>query len=210
MGKLVKGQGRLVPGELIDARSEASSIVDRAREEASRILESARAEADRLRAGAGDIREAARREGHEAGRDAALAEIGGSLAAARAEAESIRVASRDTALALALRMAEKIVGRAVELGPSLLASIAGDALEESRARSGPVTLRVHPDDLRHVERERPALAARVAAGIEVRLLADESVGRAGCVIETPTGRLDARLSTQIDALARALGAGHGI
>jgi flagellar biosynthesis/type III secretory pathway protein FliH len=37
-------------------------------------------------------------------------------------------------------------------------------------------------------------------------MADEAVGRYGCVIETPHGRVDARLETQLAALERALGA----
>jgi len=41
-------------------------------------------------------------------------------------------------------------------------------------------------------------------------VADASVGRNGCVVETPVGRLDARLQTQLDALERALrGTGFG-
>jgi hypothetical protein len=35
-------------------------------------------------------------------------------------------------------------------------------------------------------------------------VADEAVGRAGCVIETAVGRVDARLETQLAALERAL------
>jgi flagellar biosynthesis/type III secretory pathway protein FliH len=102
-------------------------------------------------------------------------------------------------------MAEKIVGRVLELHPSLLAEIAAGALGASRARGGPVTLRLHPADLALVERERPRLIARLAPSVELRLVADEVVGRAGCIVETAAGRLDARLATQLDALERALG-----
>jgi flagellar biosynthesis/type III secretory pathway protein FliH len=73
-----------------------------------------------------------------------------------------------------------------------------------------VVLRVHPDDIAAVEQTRPNWSQRIAAAAEVHLVADDSVGRNGCVVETPAGRLDARLQTQLDALERALrGTGLG-
>jgi flagellar biosynthesis/type III secretory pathway protein FliH len=78
------------------------------------------------------------------------------------------------------------------------------ALAASRATAGAVVVRVHPDDLPAVERERPRWAERLAAAIQLRVVADPTVGRAGCVVETPVGRLDARLSVQLDAFERAV------
>ena len=57
-----------------------------------------------------------------------------------------------------------------------------------------------------VEARRAALEAGAPAAALV-LVSDESVGRHGCVIETPRGRVDARLETQLAALERALNAG---
>src|SRR2546430_1531441 len=105
----------------------------------------------------------------------AIAELRGPSPVARAGGPA-RVAA-EAALALAVGMAEKIVTGSIALDPSLTAAVVGEALAESRARAGPITVRLHPDDLAAVERERPALAARVARGIEVRLLTDEAVGR---------------------------------
>jgi flagellar biosynthesis/type III secretory pathway protein FliH len=140
----------------------------------------------------------------------AAAEVTRLLVSARVTAEAERAAAKDAALVLARKMAERIVGRAVALDPSILGEIAGQALAASRARGGSVVLRVHPDDLAAVEQTRPNWSQRVAAAADVSLVADESVGRNGCVVETPVGRLDARLQTQLDALERALrGAGLG-
>lgn len=143
-------------------------------------------------------------------RESGLAEVTLLLVSARAEAESERVAAKDAALVLARKMAEKIVGRAVELDPSVMGEIAGQALAACRARGGTVVLRVHPDDLAAVEQTRPNWSRRIASAADVRVVADASVGRDGCVVETPVGRLDARLQTQLDALERALrGTGLG-
>jgi len=196
MGRLVKAIGRVVPAPVLDARAEAGRLVADARVEAER----GRAEAERLRV-------AARQQGYEAGlaagRDAAAAEITERLVAARADAAAARDQAKDVAAALARRMAEKIIGRAVELDPAALAGIVVEALEASRARTGPVVLRVHPDDLAAVEAARPTWLARLPTIPEVRLVADPVVGRYGCVVDTPVGRLDARLDTQLAALERA-------
>ena len=50
------------------------------------------------------------------------------------------------------------------------------------------------------------------AGTALELRTDERVGRHGCVVETATVRIDARLAPQLAALERALtaiGAGGG-
>jgi flagellar biosynthesis/type III secretory pathway protein FliH len=65
-------------------------------------------------------------------------------------------------------------------------------------------LRVHPDDLAAVEDRRPRWLGGEESPGEVSLVADPSVGRYGCVVETPAGRLDARLKTQLDVLERVL------
>lgn len=143
-------------------------------------------------------------------RESALAEVTRLLVSARVEAEAERAAAKDAALVLARKIAEKIIGRAVALDPAVMGEIVGQALAASRVRGGAVVLRVHPDDLAAVERTRPEWLARVAAGANVRVVADASVGRHGCVVETPVGRLDARLETQLDALERVLrGSGLG-
>jgi flagellar assembly protein FliH len=104
-------------------------------------------------------------------------------------------------------MAEKIVGRAVALAPEVIADIAGAALETCRPRGAVVRLRLHPDDLPAAEARHAALAARAPGAAAIELVADGGVGRFGCVIETPLGRVDARLETQLGALERALGGG---
>jgi flagellar biosynthesis/type III secretory pathway protein FliH len=150
-----------------------------------------------------DARAEAWRRGLEEGR----AEAAAMLVAARAEAERLLAEARPVALAVAGKMAERIVGRAVELDAGVMAEIAGEALAACRPRAGAVRLRVHPEDLAAVGRRRAALLARLAEGAALEVIADEAVGRAGCVVDTPVGRVDARLETQLAALERALEGG---
>jgi flagellar biosynthesis/type III secretory pathway protein FliH len=180
MGRIVKGTGRVIAGEVMEARGEAAAL-----------------------------REAARREGYAAGRAEAAAEMAAVLLRARAEASRLIVGARPAALAIAGKMAERIVGRAVVLDPGVMADIAAEALAACHTPSGAVRVRVHPADLAAVEARRARLAGGLPEGAALELAADEAVQRYGCVVETPVGRVDARLDTQIAALERVLDGGDG-
>jgi flagellar biosynthesis/type III secretory pathway protein FliH len=198
MGRLQKGLGRVVPAAVLTATEEAAQIRARAEADAATIrteAQAARAEAERA--------------GFEAGKQEGMAQVSALLLAARAQAERDLDSAKDAAIVLARRMAERIVGRAIELSPGLMGAIVGEAMVASRARTGTVVLRAHPEDLAAIERERPRWLARVAAGVDVRVVADPAIGRYGCVVETAVGRLDARLETQLDALERALRGSSG-
>lgn len=202
MGRLLKGNGRLIPGPVLSAREQAARVRDEARDDAAR----ARAEAEALR---GDAERRGYDAGFAAGRDAGLATVTELLTAAEVEAEATRARTRDLAVVLARRMAEKVIGRAVELAPEVMADIAAQAVAASRPRTGRLVLRVHPDDLAATEQAQARWRQHIPAEVEVRLVADVAVGRSGCVVETPLGRLDARLETQLDALERALARSRG-
>ena len=193
MGRVIKTMGHVVPGQVVDARAEADALLAAARADAADVL-----------AGAGAARERARLEGLAQGRAEAAAEAAALLAAARAEATRLLAAAQPAALVLAARMTEKIVGRGVALDPGVMADIAGAALDACRPRGDWIRVRVHPDDLAALTARRDALVARAPAATALELVADEAVGRNGCIIETALGQVDARLATQIATLERAL------
>lgn len=187
MGRLVERWGGVVPAVIVDAYADAKAIVEAARREAD------------------EIRAEARRSGERAGRDEAAAACTELIVGARLDAERVRSSALSSARVLALRMAEKIVARAIDLDPSVLTAIAAQALEAARAQSGVVTLRVHPEDAAALARDRAALLAHLRRGVELRIEADASISRPGCVVETPAGRVDAQLETQLAALASVIG-----
>jgi flagellar biosynthesis/type III secretory pathway protein FliH len=196
MGRIVGGgeaRGRVVPTAVLDARDEAATL-----------RTAARADADALRARADEERAEAVKQGREEGRAAGAAEIAALLVGARVQAEQLREAATPAAIAIARKMAEQIVGRAVALAPEMMADIAGAALEACRPRGDWVRVRVHPDDAAAVIARKQALAARAPTAAALDVVTDEAVGRFGCVIETAVGRVDARLETQLAALERAL------
>jgi flagellar biosynthesis/type III secretory pathway protein FliH len=166
-----------------------------------RLVKGAGGPAAPVEAGDPDAQRRGYQAGLDAGREAGLATVTELLVAARADAEQVRAQARDAALVLARRMAEKIVGHAVDVAPAVMGDLVAQALVASRARAGAVIVRVHPQDLAAVEASR---ARWGTAAVVVRLAADVGVGRYGCVVETPVGRVDARLEAQLEALERAL------
>lgn len=173
----------VVAGAVADAAAEARAILARAEQRAAqsreRTLAEARAEA-RAEVAAGLLQLAERS-------DALLGEL---------EREAIR---------LALLLARRIVGDALEAEPDRLAAIVAPLLERVR-RARQVTVRVHPQDRDALEARLPGLCARAQLASTIRIEADAALARGDCVVISDAGVLDARIDTRLEALARALGA----
>jgi type III secretion protein L len=182
----------IVEAPVYDARLEAERLLTDARAQAAELLAAAHAEAERVRSNAAG-------EGRERG----LAAITELLAGARALAARAQADAEGELRALAVRIAERILGRELALRPDAVIEVAAEALKLSgEART--LEVRVHPDDLAALERGRPRLVERCHAAQAATFRGDERVARGGCIVETELGIIDARLSTQLEALERAL------
>jgi len=184
--RIIKG------GTTADEAPVAPAQVFDARVEAERIVRQAQTEADRIRAQAAA-------EGRERGM-AAVTEL---LVGARAAASRARAAASGELRLLAVKIAEKIIGHELQARPEAIVDLVAEALTAAGA-SRQVTVRCHPDDLAALERGRPRLVERLARAQAVQFRVDGAVGRGGCVVETELATIDARLSTQLDAIERAL------
>jgi type III secretion protein L len=195
-----------VPSRVLKAGSErtakVTSLYD-ARLEAERILAEARAEAQRIVAEAESEAERARAQAVQEGRERGLAAVSELLVGARAVAARARQSAEADLRALAVKIAEKILGRELELQPNAVVDVAREAI---RLIGEPhtVTLRAHPDDVEALERGRPRLLERLRTSAALTIRADERIGRGGCIVESELGLVDARLSTQLEAIERAL------
>jgi type III secretion protein L len=191
MARVLKG-GRPAGGEgtpRIDERPFDAKV------EAERILADAGREAERLRAQAVT-------EGRERGM-AAVSEL---LVAARASAARAQRNVQGDLRTLAVRIAERILEREISLNPDAVSDIVAAALRQAGAPRD-IVLRVHPDDLKALERGRPRLLERALRAQALQFRADASVGRGGCIVESELGTVDARLPVQLEAIERALRGG---
>ena len=184
-------RGAVVKRAVVDARAEARRILA----DAAREAEETRGRAERE---ARELREAAYQEGHEE----ALAEMNQALLEAHERRDTALAGAERDVLRLAVKLAEKIIGREIERDDAALADIVSTALRHARQQES-LTVRVNPADLPRVQAHRDRLDPSGRARF-IDLVADPRVGTGGCVIEGESGTVDARLDTQLRVLERAL------
>lgn len=215
--------------DLRDISTKADALIASARQEAERILSEARSHA-------AVVRDAAHREGYDAGtaegmtrgdaegRETALAEARARLKADQAslvkalteamqafshQREQFLSAARRDAVALAVAIAQRVarkLSKIDEAAMEMAAEACAEALQ-SIAESSEVTVRVHPADAGAVSELTAELADLVKSARGVRLSADESVGRGGVIVSTSDCVVDATVSGRIDRIADELLAG---
>ncbi|MFN8644395.1 MAG: FliH/SctL family protein [Candidatus Binatia bacterium] len=113
--------------------------------------------------------------------------------------ELLRRTEREVA-ELALAIARRVVHRELALDQDLLLAMARVALD----RLGDVaaaSIRLHPDDYAAVMASRSAMPS---APQGVQIVADPSVHRGGCVVQSEFGSVDVGVTTQIDELTHTL------
>lgn len=184
-------RGGLVKNVVVEAKAEAQRIRAEAESAAAAVRESALASAQ-------ELRDAAYREGLEA----ALLELNTCLLAAGEMRDSALVKVEQDVLRLAVKIAQKIIGREIEHNDDTLAQIIATALNQAR-RHETLTLRINPADLPLVHARRDLLD-QITRAPYLDLIADPHVTRGGCIIESDSGTIDAQLETQLRIIERAL------
>lgn len=178
---------RRIPAVVLDAHEEASTIRARAAEDARRILDEARAKVAHLADDA--ARDARERE---------IARVTAELLAVRAAEEKRRAAEIDRSIAVATALAERVIGEGLRVEPERIAVLATEALREARGARH-VRIEASPDDVAPLRDALALLGTDVA-----EIVASDELGRGSLVVVTDLGRVDARLTPQLDRLAAAL------
>lgn len=110
------------------------------------------------------------------------------LIATRAERDLVK---------LALEIARKVVHREVNSDPDIVLTMARVALERLHPRAIAKVL-LHPEDFEYVKANRHKLSNTSA----LELIADGSVDRGGCIIQSEHGDIDARIEQQFAGIER--------
>jgi len=209
--------------DLGDLQREARRLEQRSLAQAKAIIDEARAERDRLTAGAAEKGAAKGHseglakgldEGRAKGREEAIAHAKSELEPLQkrwasaldeflAQRDDLLSTARTDVLRFAVAFAERIVRRTIELNPDLAGSVLEAAIAQV-LRPSRLVIECHPDDLALVERVLPDLVARCAPGAHAETIANPQVGRAGIVLRSEAGSIDASIRTQIDRLVEAL------
>jgi len=194
-----------------DAEVQAQADLQKIRDE----IETAVAERDR-------IRDEARREGLELGRQDAVeqaskverervaAETAGlgdllrkAAAGIDAKRDGLVAAAERDLVKLALAVAAKIVKAEIVGGKSVAAGNLRRAVELS-ARRQEIRVQLHPDDVALIEAYLPELRREFSDLQKVSLEPTPSVARGGVVVQTREGSVDAAIATQLEEIERGL------
>jgi len=194
------------------ARAQADQIIQAARDEAARIIASA--EAQGLEQGRARGHAEGYQQGLEQGRTEALQQT-------KAELDRVREVCRQTAgeletrrqdidrdarqavLQFALRMAEKVVHRVIEVDETVIVDQLANALSHV-LRPVDVAVRINPSDRAVLEAAMPELLAEFAQFQHVRIIDDPVIGPGGCVVTYGQGRVDATIETQMDRIVHLM------
>lgn len=129
------------------------------------------------------------------------AQVGALLASFGDELAGLQQEMARTLAITATQLARRIVRSELALRPELVAHVAQEALETLLLSAKHITLRVHPDDHALIAQgTADTLDARGA-----RLLADASMARGGCLVESDIGVIDASIETRWRRAAASLG-----
>src|SRR5262245_12159748 len=126
--------GGVIKGDIYSASGRAREILAKAQQDAEEIIRRAV-----------EQREKEKKDGYDAGYQEGLAQVTELLAKARVEYDqTMKNASKDM-LGLSFKIAEKIIGKALELDKNLIIDIVAQALQTVR-QSRQITIHVHPED----------------------------------------------------------------
>jgi flagellar biosynthesis/type III secretory pathway protein FliH len=175
--------------EELEGRARAEVIVRDATERAEVILSEARGRA-----------EAAAAEAAREAQAAEQAKLAAMFLAVKKADESRAERDLDRSVALAVALAERLIGASLELRPETIAGLARQALAEARGIRR-ARIAAHPLDVAPLQAEIATLGLPVAS-IEIR--GDDTLQRGELKLHTDLGTLDARLTPRLERLAAAL------
>ncbi len=132
-------------------------------------------------------------------------QIGALLQSLGAELDGLQQDMARTLAVSATHLARQIVRAELVSAPELIAAVAQEAVDTLLLSARHITLRVHPDDHALVAQG----AAEVLEARGTRLLADASMTRGGCLVESDIGVIDASLQTRWRRVAASLGCDDG-
>jgi flagellar assembly protein FliH len=155
--------------------------------------------------------EQARIDGHAEGLAAGLAqahaEAAGAMEALAAAEAQVRASLTEftaeaerAAVSLAMEIARKVVAAELETRPELVLEVVSSALRRATERDR-LVVEVSPQDFPLIRDAADDLAGRLGGIQRLEVVAERRVERGGCIVRTPEGEIDGRISEQMERLA---------
>jgi len=111
--------------------------------------------------------------------------------------------SEDELLKLAFLVAKKIVRQEIKHDRRILAQLVSEALRGFPEQHD-IVVSLHPEDYKVITSNRELFLAGIGEDRQITLKADETTTLGGCVVESSTGVIDARIEAQLDEIYKGL------
>lgn len=149
-------------------------------------------------------------DGLEEGRKQGYEEMTGLISEARKVVDLSKIdyrqkieSSESTILDLALKVAETIIGHAIEENQEYFLSVVKRAIKEAREYKE-IQLHIHPNHYEFLLSQKEDLLKMFPKEAELYIYPDEDLLENGCVIESGNGRIDATVDTQLQEIKQKL------
>jgi flagellar assembly protein FliH len=117
--------------------------------------------------------------------------------------KEIFTTSEREVLRLALEIARKVIRREVSVDEELILTLVKVALNRLSEQTI-ITVRMNPRDYQSIQRHHAAHSSAGTLSEGIKLLEDPSISRGGCLIETESGIIDARIEEQLREIENGL------
>jgi flagellar assembly protein FliH len=117
--------------------------------------------------------------------------------------ERIVKESEDELLKLSFVLAKKIIRQEIKQDRQIMAQVVSEALREFPEQHD-IIICLHPEDYQVISSNRELFLAGVGNDRQITLKPDEAMSVGGCVVESSTGVIDARIEAQLDEIYRSL------
>ena len=161
----------------------------------------------RAREEADAIREAAAKEGYQAG----LSQSKDDLNAFRESLKEFLNAKQEVfdkiapeILSISVDIAKKIIKKELTQAPEILLQSVQEILKGLSKEETKITLHANPSQVSMLKGEVPEMAAQLGLEAKIMVIPDETVMEGGCVVTTTNGVVDATIDTQLAIISEAL------
>ena len=161
----------------------------------------------RAREEAASIREAASKEGYQAGLEQAREDV---LALKNAigiflnSNQEVYEQIAPEILSVSVEIAKKIIKKEVSESPEVLVNTVIEVLKGLSKEEAKVMLRVNPVQVDILRQSVPEILNLTGLDAKLSVLADESISEGGCLVTTTNGVVDATIETQLSVVSEAL------
>jgi flagellar assembly protein FliH len=117
--------------------------------------------------------------------------------------EKVIKESEEELLKLAFMVAKKIIRQEIKHDRQILAQLVSEALKEFPEQHD-IVVCLHPEDYKVINSNKEMFLAGIDEARQITLKSDEATTLGGCVVESSTGVIDARIEAQLEEIYKCL------